>query len=576
MSKKEMFVGRYRRSRMRLVLILAICLGAVIVCTCSVAFGGTNYSDLKSRFKFNFYNADNTCEISAKYGLSGAVEIPTSVIVKEGDGVSLPPETEEMEFTVTTIYGFGGTDITSLTIPEGVQTIGVQAFQDCKKLTGSITIPDSVTSLGWGAFARCTALNGSLKLGKGLSKIDTGTFSGCGFTGTLTIPSNITDIDAYAFQDCSGFTGDLTIPATVKSIGVDAFRGCSGFDGTLHLLCAEAEIKDRIFYGCSGFTGLEIAEGITDITDYEFYGCEGMTGNLTLPKSLTSIGFYSFYGCKGFTGALVIPSNVTIVGAEAFDGCSGFTSLTLPDGLQEIGFSAFKECTGLTGMLELPATLTEVGTEAFLNCGFTGSLTIPEGIVYLNGDSFGCPNITGTLTIPSTVTSIGPAFTNMYKVAKIVNNSEDTFTLENFIPEDDTETYFVKSGTTEQLKRYTYDQDGRKVSTQLGTGTYLRNGINPDVFGTPDFTLPDDVAVIQDEAFAGIKASVVLIPSTCTGIGARTFINSTSLKQIRIPAGCAVGEDAFEGCSSVQIFGTAGSPAEEYCKSHSNCTFVAE
>jgi len=44
--------------------------------------------------------------------------------------------------------------LTSITIPDGVTSIGIDAFEDCANLT-SITIPNSVTSIGEYAFTAC-------------------------------------------------------------------------------------------------------------------------------------------------------------------------------------------------------------------------------------------------------------------------------------------------------------------------------------------------------------------------------------------------------------------------------------
>jgi hypothetical protein len=51
-----------------------------------------------------------------------------------------------------------------------------------------------------------------------------------GFTGSLTIPNSVTDIDDYAFYGCSSFNGTLTIPDSVTSIGNFVFEYCSGFN----------------------------------------------------------------------------------------------------------------------------------------------------------------------------------------------------------------------------------------------------------------------------------------------------------------------------------------------------------
>jgi hypothetical protein len=47
----------------------------------------------------------------------------------------------------------------SITIPEGVTSIGAQVFSNCDKLT-SVSIPASVTEIGSQAFVFCIALRG--------------------------------------------------------------------------------------------------------------------------------------------------------------------------------------------------------------------------------------------------------------------------------------------------------------------------------------------------------------------------------------------------------------------------------
>ena len=55
---------------------------------------------------------------------------------------------------------YGCTSLTSITIPEGVTSIGVCAFEGCTRLE-SIAIPESVVSIGWDAFGGCTRLDGT-------------------------------------------------------------------------------------------------------------------------------------------------------------------------------------------------------------------------------------------------------------------------------------------------------------------------------------------------------------------------------------------------------------------------------
>ena len=95
-------------------------------------------------------------------------------------------------------------------------------------------------------------------------------------------------------------------------------------------------------------------------------------------------------------------------------------------------------------------------------------------------------------------------------------------------------------------------------------------------FGTPDFEIPMDVTVIGANAFEGVAATIVAIPENCESVGDYAFRDCADLTMIRIPADCTLGTGVFDGCTKVYVFGAAGSPAESYCNSHSNCVFVEE
>ena len=108
--------------------------------------------------KFAFVTAGNV-----KY--AGEIVIPESIVVNE--------ET----YTVKEIQAgafYWCHDLTSVTIPSSVTSIGESAFYDCRSLT-SVTIPSSVTSIGYHAFSKCSGLT------------------------SVTIPSSVTSIGYHAF-----------------------------------------------------------------------------------------------------------------------------------------------------------------------------------------------------------------------------------------------------------------------------------------------------------------------------------------------------------------------------------------
>lgn len=161
-----------------------------------------------------------------EYYVSGDIEIPRKVIYNS------------KTYTVTTI-GAGAFShckmLTSVAIPNSVTTIGEKAFSYCKMLP-SVTIPPSVTTIGKEAFKSCYSLeninvdseNANYSSIDGiLYNKDVTSLMCCPCTkSNVTIPTSVTTIGNYAFDDCRSLTS-VTIPPSVTSIGEHAFRSCS-------------------------------------------------------------------------------------------------------------------------------------------------------------------------------------------------------------------------------------------------------------------------------------------------------------------------------------------------------------
>ena len=164
---------------------------------------------------YNFDSSAMTAEVT--YGntdYSGSITIP-KFVTYEGSTYSV---------TAIGLYAFHEcTGLTSVTIPDGVESIIGSAFRGCSGLI-SITIPNSVTTICTDAFHDCTGLT-SVTMGNGVTSILEEAFDNCTGLTSITIPNSVTYIGVRAFANCNGLTS-VIIGNGVKTIGNRAFSNC--------------------------------------------------------------------------------------------------------------------------------------------------------------------------------------------------------------------------------------------------------------------------------------------------------------------------------------------------------------
>ena len=312
--------------------------------------------------------------------------------IGSADEVYIPAAYKGLPVTSIGRSTFERCNLTSITIPDSVTSIGDYAFAQCYDLT-NITIPESVTSIGVSAFFSCDGLT------------------------SVTIGNGVTSIGYRAFYDCNSLTS-IAIPDGVTSIGTEAFSNCNS-------LASITVASGNLVYHSAGNCIIETVSktlilgrknsiipmdgSVTSIGDYAFAYCYDLT-NITIPDSVKSIGNGAFYGCSSLTvitvasgnpvyhsagnciietesktliagcGNSIIPSDgsVTRIGDEAFYNCSSLTSITIPDSVTSIGDRVFRNCTSLESIV-IPDSVTSIDDYAFHNCSsletvyYTGS-----------------------------------------------------------------------------------------------------------------------------------------------------------------------------------------------------------
>ena len=208
-----------------------------------------------------------------------------------------------------------------MTVPNSVTSIGINAFYDCSGLS-SVNISDisSWCNISFGNdtanplyYAGHLYLNGTeitnLTIPNTIISIGNYAFHNCSGLTSVTIPNSVTSIGRSAFFNCSGLTS-VTIPNSVTSIGNGAYFGCNGL--------SNVHISD-ISSWCNISFGNGTANPLYYASHLYLNGTE--INNLSVPSSVTSIGNYAFNGCSGLT-SVTIPNSVTSIGNSAFSNCT--------------------------------------------------------------------------------------------------------------------------------------------------------------------------------------------------------------------------------------------------------------
>lgn len=94
--------------------------------------------------------------------------------------------------------------VMSCKINENTKYIAEGAFSDCYNLT-RITIPNGVTSIGKKAFFSCDDLT-NITIGNCVTSIGRHAFDNCRSLTCITLPNGVTSIGSYAFSDCKSLT----------------------------------------------------------------------------------------------------------------------------------------------------------------------------------------------------------------------------------------------------------------------------------------------------------------------------------------------------------------------------------
>lgn len=164
----------------------------------------------------------------------------------------------------------GASNIQTLVIPEGIETIGEYAFYRCNYFK-SLHLPDTLKDIGKGAFESNLSLT-SVRFPDGITKLPDNLFKDCGFY-EIAIPDTVVEIGASAFRYNRNLSA-ISLPENIEKIGDRAFYQCGSAIDLSHLSKIKAIGSEAFSY--NHIQKIVIPASTTEIAPHAFDGCTGL------------------------------------------------------------------------------------------------------------------------------------------------------------------------------------------------------------------------------------------------------------------------------------------------------------
>lgn len=487
------------------------------------------------------------CQIAVTVADGSAGFISQDGVLLTSDGVVIAtPPTMSGEYVVPEevaqigSYALNGSSLTKVTL--STDQLADYSFA---YFTGEVVVTlGESTTIPANAFSRYRG--SSITLPEGLTSIGANAFSSCTGPETLVLPSTVTSIGNNAFESSSFTT--IELPAALTSIGESAFAS-SGLTGIV-IPAGVEEIAESAFEGSASLASVELPASLTVLGNYAFADCTALT-SIELPEGLTKIGNYAF-DASGLT-SLVIPSTVTSIGTNAlrdtaltsFEIRAGqLTSLpgsllsskdivtfTVPYGVTSLGSSFFAKAA-LLETVYLPDTLTALPASVFSGCTalknvYTYSLGEDGGMILRNNAEMAA----GVVDISAITTIEQSAFLEAASIQTVIFSDELT-TIGKSAFESSGLVSVTIPGTvslTSTTQRYIFRYCTSLKTVVIEEGfTVLPDGMFTGCTALTSVTLPDTVTTIYNAFGDCTSISSIVIPASVTNIYSMSFVGWTA------------------------------------------------
>ena len=211
----------------------------------------------------------------------------------------------------------------------------------------------------------------------------------------------------------------------------------------------------------------------------------------------------------------------------------------IADGLEEIGSSTFVNCDCLSEIV-LPPSLYFIDGYTFASCDSLKKIYMTDGVEKIGDSAFtGCKSLE-SIFIPKTVRAIGNGvFTGCNNLSDIQISKDNRIFSEknNCIINNDTKTLIYAIN-----KDFSIPDDILCIAEDAFYGCEIDS-----------LVIPEGVKEIEERAFTYSKFAEIKLPDTLKIIGNYAFENCSKLKSVYIPKSVNyIGNNIFHGCSVLE------------------------
>lgn len=445
---------------------------------------------------------------------------------------------------------------------------------------GAVVIPSSyngqkITEIGFGAFAGNTELT-SVTVGDGIKIIASSAFDGCTDLEEVTLGLGTEMVYSNAFDGCTSLVRlivsdrNTQLYSLFDDYSLNKTLNIYGYTGSEAEKYAHS--NNAVFIAIDSTPEPTPAPSETVMPDVEDTPTPEPENTYVPEFEADENGVLTAY--NGTDTEVMVPEivdgmEILAIGAGTFEDRADITAITLPDTVARVERTAFSGCSALerinTNRLEY------VGEYAFYGCDALKELYFEGNVIFGRGALDGCSSL-GRLTVLGMHTYIDgiPEGTEIYGYRG--SATEYSALMEDMV------FYDAESGER-VIKDFIVHPDEGSLDMYKGTNTNIVipsevDGVTVTAVGSAfmgsgiiSVVIPDSVESIYYGAFEDCTE----LESVTVGCGVTSlrdaFFGCEKLAYVRIPSNVTEIEDGiFDTCPNVVIYCGEGSVAHEYAQ----------